>query len=148
MRFRLTVLSLLVLAACGKSGGMPEITQKGVFTETGGFLVEIKQLGTLANTYGPRLFPELPEYNIPVVDRVAPIYFNVPELADAQFKGIEWHGYRLGGNASPGTACPPICARSSARLMATPKAIGTWNREDRGLALQSAGGRIIATSPA
>jgi len=103
MRFRLTVLSLLVLAACGKSGGMPEITQKGVFTETGGFLVEIKQLGTLANTYGPRLFPELPEYNIPVVDRVAPIYFNVPELADAQFKGIEWHGYRLGGNASPGS---------------------------------------------
>ena len=99
----LTLLPFLLLTGCGKSGGMPEITQKGVFTETGGFLVEIKQLGTLANTYGPRLFPELPEYNIPVVDQVSPIYLNLPELANAPFKGIEWHGYRLGGNASPGS---------------------------------------------
>ena len=50
----------LLLTGCGKSGGMPDITQKGVFTETGGFLVEIKQLGTLANTYGPRLASSSP----------------------------------------------------------------------------------------
>ena len=101
-RSLLALLPVLLLTACGATG-MPEITQKGVFTETGGFLVEIKQLGTVANTYGPRLFPELPEYSIPVVDQVSPIYVNLPELANAQFKGIEWHGYRLGGNASPGS---------------------------------------------
>jgi hypothetical protein len=109
MRFRsrlhwlVSLLPFLLLTDCGQAGGMPEITQKGVFTETGGFVVEIKQLGTLANTYGPRLFPELPEYNIPVVDQVSPIYLNLPELANVQFKGIEWHGYRLGGNASAGS---------------------------------------------
>ena len=95
--------ALLLPSGCSRAGGTPDITQPGVFIETAGYLVEIKQLGTLANTYGPRLFPELPEYNIPVVDQVSPIYLNLPDLSNAQFKGIEWHGYRLGGNASPGT---------------------------------------------
>jgi hypothetical protein len=100
----LVVLAALLLpAGCSGAGGTPEIKKPGVFIETAGFLVEIKQLGTLANAYGPRLFPELPEYNIPLVDQVSPIYFNVSDLANAQFKGIEWHGYRLGGNASPGS---------------------------------------------
>ena len=35
--------------------------------------------------------------------RVSPIHVNLPELATATLKGIEWHGYRLGGNASPDT---------------------------------------------
>ena len=103
-RALLCILTALLLpAGCSRAAGTPEITQPGVFIETGGYLVEIKQLGTLANSYGPRLFPELPEYNIPVVDQVSPIYVNVPDLANAQFKGIEWHGYRLGGNASAGS---------------------------------------------
>lgn len=80
---------------------MPDVKKPGVFIEVDGFLVEIRQLGTLGNTYGPRLYPELPEYNIPAVDMVSPIYLNLPELATAPLKGIEWHGYRLGGNASP-----------------------------------------------
>jgi hypothetical protein len=93
---------LIVTAGC-KPGGMPEIKQPGVFIESEGFLVEIKKLGTLGNTYGPRLYPELPEYDIPAVSKVTPIYVNLPELATATLKGIEWHGYRLGGNASPDT---------------------------------------------
>lgn len=80
---------------------MPEIKQPGVFIESEGFLVEIKKLGTLGTSYGPRLYPELPEYNIPAVTKVTPIYLNLPELATATLKGIEWHGYRLGGIGSP-----------------------------------------------
>jgi hypothetical protein len=91
---------LLMIVGCG-SGGVPDIKKPGVFIETDGFLVEIKKLGTLGWTYGPRLYPELPEYNIPAVDMVSPIYLNLPELATTPLKGIEWHGYRLGGNASP-----------------------------------------------
>ena len=94
---------LLMTAAC-KGGGMPDIKQPGVFIESDGFLVEIKKLGTLGATYGPRVYPEIPEYDIPAVTKVTPIYVNLPELADATLKGIEWHGYRLGGNASPNTA--------------------------------------------
>jgi len=82
---------------------MPEIKGPGVFIESDGFLVEIKKLGTLGWTYGPRMYPELAEYNIPAVARVSPIYVNLPELAEAPLKGVEWHGYRLGGNASPDT---------------------------------------------
>lgn len=82
---------------------MPDIKQPGVFIESEGYLVEIRKLGTLGNTYGPRLYPELPEYNVPAVAKVTPIYVNLPELATATLKGIEWHGYRLGGNASPDT---------------------------------------------
>jgi len=96
-----TVLALLLtMVGCG-SGGVPEIKKPGVFIESEGFLVEIRQLGTLGETYGPRLYPQLPEYNIPAVKMVTPIYLNLPELATAPLKGIEWHGYRLGGNASP-----------------------------------------------
>jgi hypothetical protein len=94
------VLLLLTLAGC-RAGGMPEIKGPGVFIESDGYLVEIPKLGTLGNTYGPRLYPELPEYSVPAVSKVSPIYLNLPELATATLKGIEWHGYRLGGNASP-----------------------------------------------
>jgi len=97
------VLTLLLLTAGCRAGGMPEIKQPGVFIEADGYLVEIRKLGTLGTMYGPRLYPELPEYDIPAVTKVSPIYLNLPELATAPLKGIEWHGYRLGGNASPDT---------------------------------------------
>ena len=101
---RLALLALLVTAAGCTRGGMPDIKQPGVFIESDGFLVEIKKLGTLGNSYGPRVYPELPDYNIPAVSTVSPIYVNgVAELANAPLKGMEWHGYRLGGNASPDT---------------------------------------------
>ena len=82
---------------------MPDIKQPGVFIESEGYLVEIRKLGTFGTSYGPRLYPELPEYDIPAVTTVSPIYVNLPELSTATLKGIEWHGYRLGGNASPDT---------------------------------------------
>lgn len=103
LRARVCVLALLLTAAACGSGGVPEIKQPGVFIESEGYLLEIKKLGTLGTTYGPRLYPELPEYGIPSVTKVSPIYVNLPELATAPLKGIEWHGYRLGGNASPDT---------------------------------------------
>lgn len=95
------VVALLLMTAGCRSGGVPDLKKPGVFIEVDGYLVEIRKLGTLGNTYGPRLYPELPDYNVPSVDMVSPIYVNLPELASATFKGIEWHGYRLGGNASP-----------------------------------------------
>jgi hypothetical protein len=104
-----SALTFLLLAACGRAGETPEIKQAGIFTHSGGYLVEMRKLGTLATTYGPRLYPELPEYDIPVVTEVGPIYVNIPELSVNQLKGIEWHGYRLGGNGSvgsPSTATP------------------------------------------
>jgi len=97
-----TLAFLLMTAGC-RAGSMPDIKQPGVFIESDGYLVEIRKLGTLGNTYGPRLYPELPEYNSPAVTKVSPIYLNLPELATATLKGIEWRGYRLGGNASPDT---------------------------------------------
>ena len=99
--WRGAVALLLLTAGCG--GGVPDIKKPGVFTENDGYLVEIRKLGTLGTTYGPRLYPELPEYDIPAVTKVGPIYLNLPELATAPLKGVEWHGYRLGGNASPDT---------------------------------------------
>jgi len=101
LRSILSVLALLLIAAGCSAGGIPDIKEPGVFIESDGYLLEIKKLGTLGTTYGPRLYPELPEYDIPAVTRVTPIYVNLPELATATLKGIEWHGYRLGGNASP-----------------------------------------------
>jgi len=103
LRSILSVLALLLIAAGCRAGGIPDIKEPGVFIESDGYLLEIKKLGTLGTTYGPRLYPELPEYDIPAVTRVTPIYVNLPELATATLKGIEWHGYRLGGNASPDT---------------------------------------------
>jgi len=94
---------LLTGAGCGDGGGIPEIKQPGIFTQSEGYLVEMRKLGTLATTYGPRLYPELPEYDIPVVADVGPIYVNIPELPIKSLKAIEWHGYRLGGNGSVGT---------------------------------------------
>jgi hypothetical protein len=103
------LILVLMVAGCSTAGGTPEIKQSGIFTHSGGYLVEMRKLGTLATSYGPRLYPELPEYDIPVVTDVGPIYVNVPELPVKNLKGIEWHGYRLGGNGSvgsPSTATP------------------------------------------
>jgi hypothetical protein len=101
------LLLLLMLVGCNKAGGMPEIKQTGVFMQSGGDLVEVRRLGTLGTSYGPRLFPEIPEDSITVVSDVGPIYVNVPDLQVSSLKGIEWHGYRLGGNA-------PVGSRSTA----------------------------------
>jgi len=102
-RSLLCVLTVVLMTAGCRAGGVPDIKQPGVFIESDGYLVEVKKLGTLGTTYGPRMYPELPEYDIPAVTKVTPIYLNLPELSTAPLKGIEWHGYRLGGNASPDT---------------------------------------------
>ena len=105
----LALVLLLIVGGCHKAGDTPEIKQTGIFTQSGGNLVEIPRLGTLGNTYGPRLYPEIPDYDIPAVPDVGPIYVNIPDLPVSSLKGIEWHGYRLGGNASvgrPSTATP------------------------------------------
>jgi len=97
------LILLLTVAGCNQAGDIPEIKQLGIFTHSDGYLVEMRKLGTLGNSYGPRLYPELPEYDIPVVTDVGPIYVNLPDVPAASLKGIEWHGYRLGGNASVGS---------------------------------------------
>jgi len=101
------LLLLLAVAGCNKTTATPEIKQSGVFMQSGGDLVEMHKLGTLGNTYGPRLYPEIPEDSIPVVTDVGPIYVNIPDLQASSLRGIEWHGYRLGGNA-------PVGSRSTA----------------------------------
>jgi hypothetical protein len=93
----------LLLFGCDATGGIPTNKQIGVFTQSGGTLVEMRKLGTLGMTYGPHLYPELPEYDIPVVSDVGPRYVNIPDFPVAKLKGVEWHGYRLGGNTSAGT---------------------------------------------
>ena len=111
-RPRLTTAALvlpLLLAGCGASGQLPEIKGTGVFIQSADTLVPVPKLGTLGNTYGPRLYPEIPDYDIPVVPDVGPIYVNLPDFPVSTLKGIEWHGYRLGGNGSvgsPSTATP------------------------------------------
>lgn len=105
-RLRVAAVALALsslLAGCNASGGLPEIKGTGVFIEKNGTLVEIPKLGTLGNTYGPRLYPEIPDYSIPLVIDVSPIYVNIPDFPIATLKGIEWHGYRLGGNGSVGS---------------------------------------------
>lgn len=98
----LLALALLWAAAgCNRAGGTPEIEKAGVFTQRGAELIEIPKLGMLGNNYGPRLYPEIPDYDIPLVVDVGPIFVNIPDLPAAKLKGIEWRGYRLGGNASP-----------------------------------------------
>ena len=97
------LLLLLMLVGCNKASGPAEIKQAGVFMQSGGELVEMRRLGTLGTSYGPRLYPEIPEDSIPVVSDVGPIYVNVPDVQPSSLKGIEWHGYRLGGNASVGS---------------------------------------------
>ena len=98
---------LLAVAGCGAGTKVPEITKTGVFIQIDDDLVEIPKLGTLGSVYGPRLYPEIPDDSIPVVSDVGPIYVNVPDVSAASVKGIEWHGYRLGGNA-------PVGSRSTA----------------------------------
>ena len=97
------LLLVLIAAGCKWPGGTPEITKTGLFTQRGADLIEIPKLGTLGNSYGPRLYPEIPDYDIPLVVDVGPIYVNIPDLAASKLKGIEWHGYRLGGNGSVGS---------------------------------------------
>jgi hypothetical protein len=94
---------LLLLAACNSGGQVPEIKQPGIFIQSGGDLIEMRRLGTLGTTYGPRLYPEIPEDSIPVVTDVGPMYVNLPDVPASSLKGIEWHGYRLGGNGSVGS---------------------------------------------
>lgn len=94
---------LLAVTGCNKASDMPEMKHPGLFTQSNGYDVEIRKLGTLGNSYGPRLYPEIPEYDIPVVTDVGPIYVNVPDLDVKNLKGIEWRGYRLGGNAPAGS---------------------------------------------
>jgi hypothetical protein len=112
IRVRIAVVALavpLLLIGCNDPRRLPEIKKTGVFTESAGTVVEIPKLGTLGTSYGPRLYPELPEYDIPVVADVGPIYVNIPDFPVSTVKGIEWHGYRLGGNGSvgsPSTATP------------------------------------------
>ena len=98
----LALVLVLIAVGCNKTGE-PEIKKTGLFTQSGKTLLEIPKLGTLGSSYGPRLYPEIPDYDIPVVPDVGPIYVNVPDLPVSKLKGIEWHGYRLGGNASPGS---------------------------------------------
>jgi hypothetical protein len=102
-RSHVALLALSLLAGCAKTGGTPEIKQIGVFTQADDTLVEMRKVGTLGTTYGPRLYPELPEYDVPVVTFVGPMYINIPDVPVSALKGIEWHGYRLGGNGSVGT---------------------------------------------
>jgi hypothetical protein len=106
IRVRIAVAALAVpvlFIGCSQSGRVPEIKRIGVFTESAGILVEIPKLGTLGTSYGPRLYPELPDYGIPVVADVGPMYVNIPDFPVSTLKGIEWHGYRLGGNGSVGS---------------------------------------------
>src|SRR5262245_65670632 len=99
---RLSALALLLMTAGCGAGGMPEIKQPGVFIESNGYLVEIKKLGMLGTSYGPRIYPDLPEYDIPAVSTIGPIYLNLPELATARSEerrvGKEcrarWWGYQ------------------------------------------------------
>lgn len=102
----LTVMLALFLIGCGQRGDTPEIKGVGVFTYTADTLIEMRKVGTLGMTYGPRLYPEIPDYDIRVVPDVGPMYVNLPDFPVSTVKGIEWHGYRLGGNASPGSSTP------------------------------------------
>ena len=92
-----------MVPGCHTATKVPEITRTGVFIQSGDDLLEIPKLGTLGSVYGPRLYPEIPDDSIPVVSDVGPIYVNVPDVPAASLKGIEWHGYRLGGNGSVGS---------------------------------------------
>jgi hypothetical protein len=102
-RLTAALLALTLLAGCARTEKTPEIKQVGVFTMAFDKLVEIRKFGTLAESYGPRLYPEIPDYDVPAVPFVGPIYINNPEIPAPALKGIEWHGYRLGGNGSVGS---------------------------------------------
>ncbi len=99
----LSLVLLLISVGCNQGGGISEIQKTGMFTQRNADLIEIPKLGTLGNSYGPRLYPEIPDYDIPLVVDVGPIYVNIPDLPASKLKGIEWHGYRLGGNGSVGS---------------------------------------------
>jgi hypothetical protein len=105
----IALMAALLVGGCDKTAGTPEIKKAGVFILSAGDLVEVPKLGTLGTSYGPRLYPDLPDYDIPVVPDVGPFYVNIPDFPVSAVKGIEWHGYRLGGNGSvgsPSTATP------------------------------------------
>src|SRR6266851_8290606 len=85
---RLALVVLLMVTGCNNAGETPEIKKTGIFTQSGGNLVELRRLGTLGTAYGPRLYPELPDYDIPVVTDVGPMYVNIPDLPVSSLKGI------------------------------------------------------------
>ena len=64
---RIALLALSLLAGCARTDKIPEIKQVGVFTQSGDDLVEMRKYGTLAESYGPRLYPEIPDYDVPAV---------------------------------------------------------------------------------
>jgi hypothetical protein len=104
LNIHLALLALLLMVAgCDKAGDTSEIKKTGMFTQRGAELIEIPKLGELGNSYGPRLYPEIPDYDIPLVVDVGPIFVNLPDVPASKLKGIEWHGYRLGGNAPAGS---------------------------------------------
>lgn len=74
-----------------------------MFIQSAGTVIAVPKLGTLGQSYGPRLYPEIPDYDIPNVPDVGPIYVNIPDFPASTVEGIEWHGYRLGGNTPPGS---------------------------------------------
>ena len=87
--YPLALVLLLMAAGCDKAGEIPEIKKTGMFTLSGDTLVEIPRLGTMGNSYGPRLYPEIPDYNIPAMPDVGPIYVNIPDLSASRLKGSD-----------------------------------------------------------
>jgi hypothetical protein len=102
-RLHAALLVLLAVAACRQAPKVSEITRTGVFMQSGDDLIELPKLGTLGSMYGPRLYPEIPDDSIPVVSDVGPIYVKLPDVPADTLRGVEWHGYRLGGNGSVGS---------------------------------------------
>jgi hypothetical protein len=106
LRLALIIPALpVVLLGCAGSGGTPELKGTGVFIhiQASGQNIDVPKLGTLGQSYGPRLYPEIPDYDIPNVPDVGPIYVNIPDFPASTVEGLEWHGYRLGGNTPPGS---------------------------------------------
>jgi hypothetical protein len=80
---------------------------EGVFIQLPGTLVEVPKLGTLGNSYGPRLYPEIPDYDIPLVPDVGPMYVNIPDFPVSSLKGSSGTGIGSAGTPPPGVRAPP-----------------------------------------
>ena len=73
LRIALIIAALpLGFLGCSASGGLPELKGTGVFihVQASGMEIEVPKLGTLGQSYGPRLYPEIPDYDIPAVPDV------------------------------------------------------------------------------